>query len=364
MKALAAAAPSAVSVVSAGALLVLTGLLGLQPLSTDLYLPALPALARHFDAPATAVQATLSAFIAAFAFAQLLVGPLSDRFGRRPVVLGGLVLFLLGSIAAALATSLAWLIAMRVAQALGVCCTVLCARAIVRDLYDPDAGTRVMARALGWMTLVTLLGPIGGGLLQTAFGWRAAFAALSAIAVLLLATALFVLPETNRHRERSATRPGALLSNYLRIARSPAFRAFAFTATGSYCSLFAFISGSSFVLIGALGMEPAAYGLAFGFVTLGFLPGTLLTRRLQPRLGIGRTAALGGAVAAFAGLAMAGLALAGVSFFMHLGAALVGALLGAIHDGSTLPMAATIGTISTLTALSSLRLPRACPPVS
>ncbi len=407
MKALAAAAPSAVSVVSAGALLVLTGLLGLQPLSTDLYLPALPALARHFDAPATAVQATLSAFIAAFAFAQLLVGPLSDRFGRRPVVLGGLVLFLLGSIAAALATSLAWLIAMRVAQALGVCCTVLCARAIVRDLYDPDAGTRVMARALGWMTLVTLLGPIGGGLLQTAFGWRAAFAALSAIAVLLLATALFVLPETNRHRERSATRPGALLSNYLRIARSPAFRAFAFTATGSYCSLFAFISGSSFVLIGALGMEPAAYGLAFGFVTLGFLPGTLLTRRLQPRLGIGRTAALGGAVAAFAGLAMAGLALAGVSsvpaivlpmflmllshgllqptcqvgaiadfprnagaaaallgFFMHLVAALVGALLGAIHDGSTLPMAATIGTISTLTALSSLRLPRACPPVS
>jgi len=401
------AAPSALAIIPAGVLFALTGLLGLQPLSTDLYLPALPALGRHFQAPATAVQATLSAFIAAFAFAQLLVGPLSDRFGRRPVVLGGLALFLLGSISAAAATSLGWLIAMRVAQALGVCCTVLCARAIVRDLYDPDAGTRVMARALGWMTLVTLLGPITGGVLQTAFGWRAAFAALSALAVVLIATVLAVLPETNRHLERDATRPAALLGNYLRIARSPAFRAFAVTATGSYCSLFAFISGSSFVLIGVLGLAPSVYGFAFGFVTLGFLPGTLLTRRLQPRIGIGRTAAVGGAIAACAGLTMAGLAFAGVShvaaivipmfamlvshgllqptcqvgaiadfprnagaaaallgFLMHLVAAAVGALIGAIHDGTTVPMAATIAATSTLTALSSLRLPRACPRAS
>lgn len=399
-----AAAPNATAVVSAGGLFALTGFLGLQPLATDLYLPSLPAIGRHFGETPAAVQATLSAFIAAFAFAQLLVGPLSDRFGRRPVALGGLALFLLASIAASAAPSLGWLVAMRVAQAAGVCCTVLCARAIVRDLYEPDAGTRVMARALGWMTVITLLGPVTGGLLQSAFGWRAAFVALSAVALVLLANAAIGLPETNRHRDRNATRPGPLVANYLTIARDPVFRAFALTATGSYCGLFAFISGSSFVLIEVLGLSPAGYGLAFGLVTLGFLPGTLLTRRLQPVLGVRRTAALGGAIAAAGGLTMAGLALAGVQsvaaivapmfvvllahgllqptcqmgaladfprnagaaaallgFAMHLVAAALGAWIGASHDGTTLPLAATIGTIACLTALSSLRLLRAWP---
>jgi len=402
MRAQLAAAPNATAAMSAGGLFALTGFLGLQPLATDLYLPSLPAIGRHFAEPAVAVQATLSAFIGAFAFAQLLVGPLSDRFGRRPVALGGLALFLLASIAAAAAPSLGLLIAMRAVQAAGVCCTVLCARAIVRDLYEPEAGTRVMARALGWMTAITLLGPIAGGLLQSAFGWRAAFVALSAAAAVLLASAAIGLPETNRHRERSATRPGALLANYLTIAKDPVFRAFALTATSSYCSLFAFISGSSFVLIEVLGLSPASYGLAFGAVTLGFLPGTQLTRRLQPALGVGRTAALGGLVAAAGGLTMATLALAGVQsvaaivvpmfvmllahgllqptcqmgaladfprnagaaaallgFAMHMVAAAMGAWIGASHDGTTRPLAVTIGAVACLTALSALRLPRA-----
>ena len=393
--------PSRSSAIGGGMLLLLAALLGLQPLSTDLYLPSLPAIGEAFGTGPMAVQSTLSVFIAAFAFGQLIVGPMSDRFGRRPMVIGGLVLYLASSLAGALAPSLPWLVAARFVQALGVCCTVLCARAIVRDLFEPEAGMRVMARAQSWMTVCTLLGPIAGGLLQSLFGWRAAFFALSAIAIAMLLAAARTLPESNRHRNPAATRPGPLLRTYLDILRSPDFRAFAVPLTGSYGCLFAFISGSSYVLIGVLGISPALYGAAFGFVTLGFLVGTLLARRLQPQFGIRGTAMAGGLLLAAAGLTMTGLALAGIQtvaavvvpvfftlmaqglvgpscqvggiaafprsagaaaallgFTMHMGAAAVGWWIGATHDGSTLPLSATIGAIGLLTAVLTVFLLR------
>jgi DHA1 family bicyclomycin/chloramphenicol resistance-like MFS transporter len=375
--------------------------LGLQPLSTDLYLPSLPALAVDLSVTPAAAQATLSVFIAAFALSQLTVGPLSDRFGRRPLVVGGLALYLLASVAAAAAPTLGWLVAARLGQAVGVCCTVLCARAIVRDLYEPEVGARVMARALGWMTLITLAGPLAGGLLQQWVGWRAAFACLATIGALVLAGAIRWLPESNRYRNPQATRPGPLWANFVAIGRSREFRAYAAAVTGSYCCLFSFISGSSFVLIRVLGVEPASYGALFGFVTLGFLPGTVIARRLQPRLGLPRTARVGGLIAAAGGVTMAALSLAGVQspativvpmfvllvahgvlqpvcqvgaiasfprnagaaaallgFSMHLVAAFVGAWIGASHDGTTRPLALTIGVVSLLTALAAWRLAR------
>ncbi len=387
--------------VPAGILFMLAAFLGLQPLSTDLYLPSLPAIGTHFGAPPMAVQSTLSVFIAAFAVGQLIVGPMSDRFGRRPMVLGGLAVYLIASLAGALAPTLSLLVGARFFQALGVCCTVLCARAIVRDLYAPEDGMRVMARAQGWMTVCTLFGPIAGGLLQSMFGWRAAFFALTIIGAALTVVALRALPESNRHRNPEATRPAPLLRNYLHIARSAEFRAFAVPLTGSYGCLFAFISGSSYVLIEVLDVSPALYGLAFGFVTLGFLAGTLIARRLQARLGLRGTAMAGGLLLAAGGLTMTGLAWAGIQtvaavvvpvfftlmahgmvgpacqvggiaafprnagaaaallgFVMHLGAAAIGWWIGASHDGSTLPLAATIGVIGLVTALLAVWLLR------
>jgi DHA1 family bicyclomycin/chloramphenicol resistance-like MFS transporter len=401
MKAAAPAAPSRSAAIGSGILFLLAAFMGLQPLSTDLYLPSLPAIGEHFGASPMAVQSTLSVFIAAFAFGQLLVGPMSDRFGRRPMVLGGLSLYLASSLAGALAPTLAWLVTARFFQALGVCCTVLCARAIVRDLYEPEAGMRVMARAQGWMTVCTLLGPIAGGVLQSLFGWRAAFVALVSIGAAITLVAARSLPESNRHRNPLATRPGPLLATYASIARSPDFRAFAVPLTGSYGCLFAFISGSSYVLIGVLGVSPAMYGLTFGFVTLGFLAGTLVARRLQPRIGIRGTAMAGGVLLAVGGLAMAALAAAGIQtvaavvvpvfftlmaqglvgpscqvggiaafprsagaaaallgFTMHLGAAAVGWWIGAGHDGTTLPLSATIGGIGLVTAVLAVALLR------
>ncbi len=406
----AAPAGHASTAIGTGMLFLLVAFMGLQPLSTDMYLPSLPAIGAYFGASPMAVQATLSVFIAVFAFAQLLVGPMSDRFGRRPMVLGGLTLFLAASMAGAAAPTLDWLVAARFFQALGVCCTVLCARAIMRDLYEPAAGARVMARAMGWMTAYTLLGPVAGGLLQAQFGWRAAFFVLMAASALMMAGALRTLPETNRHLNPAATRPRALLANYLQIIRHREFIAFTVPVIGSYGCLFSFISGSAYVLIGVLGVPPALYGLAFGFVTVGFLGGTLIARRLQPRAGIRATVIAGAFLLAAAGLAMAALAAAGVQtvaavigpafvalmahglisptcqvgaiaafprsagaaaalvgFSMHLAAAAIGWWVGASHDGSTLPLAATIAAIGTVTALLSWRLlrrPAIAPPAT
>lgn len=293
-------------------LLVLTGFIGLQPLSTDLYLPSLPAIAEHFAVGPAAVQQTLGLFVLAFALSQLVAGPLTDRFGRRPVALTGLALYVASSLVAAAAEVFGVLLAARIGQALGVCCTVVCARAIVRDLWEPDAGARVMARMFTWMALAIAGGPLLGGVLQTAFGWRAAFVVLAAMSGVLLAVAAMRLPETNRHRNRSATRLGPLFRAYRDVASSPAFRAYALLAMFSYGALFAFLAGSSFVLMRTMGLSAREYGA--GFVAWGvvYLLGTLLARKVIARRGIRRATYPGAAWELFCGALMLGLALAGV----------------------------------------------------
>jgi DHA1 family bicyclomycin/chloramphenicol resistance-like MFS transporter len=148
--------------------------LGLQPVTTDLYLPGLPALSAEFGGAVGLAQLTLSGLILAFGFGQLLLGPVSDRFGRRPVLLAGLGLYVLGSISSAHATSMDMLIFGRVLQGIGLAASVVCGRAMVRDLYDPLRGTLVMSRAQSGLGLFALGSPILGGVLAATLGWRAA----------------------------------------------------------------------------------------------------------------------------------------------------------------------------------------------
>ena len=280
-----------------------TGCLMLQPLSTDLYLATLPGMAADFGVAAADVQHTLSLFVIGFGTAQLVSGPLSDRFGRKPIMIAGLTLYLLSSVACTLAPSLPWLVAARFAQAIGCCTGVVVARAVIRDAYTPADGARMLAKASSLLSLAPIFGPILGGYLQVAFGWRAAFVALAVAGLVVWIAALFRMRESNVQINPQSLRPDSLVHGYLGVARSPAFWAYALPGTLSYASIFAFISGTPFVLIRVLGIPTEHYGYYFACGVLGYLGGTLLCRRMIGRIGLQRSLEVGTFIGLIGGLA-------------------------------------------------------------
>jgi MFS transporter, DHA1 family, multidrug resistance protein len=222
------------------------------------------------------VQWTLSIFAATFGVWQLVAGPLSDRYGRYPVIVAGAIVYCAASLLAMLAPTIEVLIGARLLQAAGACSCVVGARGIVRDLRSPAEGARLLASASSIMSFAPLLGPLLGAYLFVAFGWRATFALLTAISLLLAAAAARWLRETNRHRNPQALQLRPMLRTYLHVARSPAFRAYTLASTATYAGLFAFISGSSFALIRVLGVSAVAFGASFATMVAGYLAGTLV----------------------------------------------------------------------------------------
>jgi DHA1 family bicyclomycin/chloramphenicol resistance-like MFS transporter len=288
------------------AALVLALLLGLQPVTTDLMLPALPALATGLAAPMPAVQLTMSALILAFGLAQLVWGPVADRFGRRPVLLAGLALYTLASIGATLGAGIEQVVGWRVLQGAALAVPVVCARAMVRDLYEPHEGALVMARALSGLGLIAIASPLTAGVLVAAFGWRAA---LAAMAVVGAASWLFIalrLPETIRRRDPQATQPGPLLAQVRRMLGHPGFRAWALLVCGTYGGVFVFLAGSGVTLIAVLGLSPLAAGLVMSTMSLSYIAGTFVCRRWLPQHGLVGTVLLG---SRFTALALLGLLL-------------------------------------------------------
>lgn len=314
----------------------------LQPLSTDLYLVSMPGLTQRFAASMATVQLTLSVFALGFATMQLLSGPLSDRFGRRPVVVAGIVLYLLASLACAMATSIEALIAARFVQAIGCCSVVVAARAIIRDLHGPVGGARALAQALSVLAAGPILGPLLGAALEVRFGHQAAFLALAAFAGVLLVVTLGRLTESNLHLSPNATRPGRLVANYVHVLRSREFTAFAILGIASYAGLFAFIAGSSFVLIRVLGVPVAWFGAVYAAIIVGYLAGTLACTRLLARGGLRLAVTVGAALAATGGLSMLVLALADVR---HAAAVAVPQFLYMASHGINFPCAMA-GTVA------------------
>jgi DHA1 family bicyclomycin/chloramphenicol resistance-like MFS transporter len=335
-------------------LILIAACLMMQPLSTDLYLASLPGLATDFRVPASTVQLTLSLFVIGFGAAQLIIGPLSDRFGRRPVLLSGLALYLAATVLCGTAPSIAVLIAARFLQALGCCSAVIIARAIVRDAYAPEHAARVIARASTWLSLAPLFGPILGSYLQVAFGWRAAFAALGLLAAGLLILAAARLPETNPHRNPRATELAGLLANYRVVLGSKEFWAHALPGALSYGAIFAFISGSSFVLIRVLDVPTAWFGYCFAFGVSGYMAGTLVCRRLLPRLGPQLTFRIGGTLSLASGALFLAATAAGVRhWWLMLAAMFITMLAHGINfpvgqSGSVTPFPQQAGTAAGL----------------
>jgi DHA1 family bicyclomycin/chloramphenicol resistance-like MFS transporter len=221
--------------------LLITTLLMTQPLSTDLYLASLPSLASGFGVPVSTVQLTLSLFVVGFGSAQLVVGPLSDRYGRRPVLLTGLALYVAATALCGLSQSIELLIAARFLQALGCCAAVMVSRAIVRDGYAPQDSARLIARASTWISLAPIVGPILGSYLQVTFGWRAAFVALGVFSACLMAACILHLPETNEHKNPDATNLRGLAANYRLVLGSREFWLNVMPGALSYGGIFMFI---------------------------------------------------------------------------------------------------------------------------
>jgi DHA1 family bicyclomycin/chloramphenicol resistance-like MFS transporter len=369
----------------------IAGCLMLQPLSTDLYLASLPHLATDFGVTPATVQQTLSLFVIGFGVAQLISGPLSDRFGRRPVLLAGLGVYIAASLACALAASLDLLIAARFVQAIGCCTAAVVARALIRDAFTPTEGAKVMAKASSLLSLAPIIGPVLGGYLQVWFGWRAAFFFHTVFCILLAIAAWHLLRETNRHRNPDAVRLRNLIAGYRRIASADFFWAYTLPGALSYAAIFTFISGSSFVLINVLGVPTDIYGYCFAFGVSGYLLGTLVCRRLLSDIGLARTLTVGTTLSLFSGLLFAALVLAGfahwsvvvgclfltmgahginfpcaqtgavapfpreagaaaglLGFVTMVAALLTGTWVGKSHDGTLLPLALTSASIGVL----------------
>ncbi|MEZ5878917.1 MAG: multidrug effflux MFS transporter [Tepidamorphaceae bacterium] len=277
-------------------------LTALGPLSTDMYLPSLPYIAELFDASVAKTQLTLSVFLVGFALSQIVFGPVSDRLGRRSVLVVALGLFALASLVCAFAGRIETLIGARFLQALGAAGGVVIARTIVRDLYTASRAGQELALMGTIMGVVPLLAPGLGAVLHELFGWRANFVVA---ALMGLAGALWIrasLPETLKPEYVRPSTAGSILRDFGALIAHPVYRVYLVFACCAYSGLFSFISVSSYILQDIYGLTELQFGLAFACAVAGFMLGTLAGRRLTGKLGIDAAIGTGTLVLAGGGL--------------------------------------------------------------
>ncbi|MEC7814633.1 MAG: multidrug effflux MFS transporter [Pseudomonadota bacterium] len=365
--------------------ILLAAAVALGPIAIDMYLPALPQIGRDFGAGADQVQLTLSIYLAGFAVAQLICGPLADRFGRKPIMIGGFVLFAAASLGCAFASSIESLQAYRFLQALGGSAGPVLGRAVVRDIYKPRDAARVLALLASIMALAPAIAPTLGGFMTAALDWPSIFIAMGAYSLVMVVVIAVGIPEPLNPEHRQPLRPCVLLANYRKIATDVSFLGYTFTNAAVYGGLFAFLSGSAFVLIDFFEVPAAHYGFYFATSVAGYILGNLISMRLGRRLLPDQTLGLGLITATASGVAMAALAWAEVynvwavmapqavfmvgaglllpqtmagalanfptmagsasalfGFLQMAVAGLAGVLVGQLHDGTSLVMSLTI----------------------
>jgi len=366
----------------------LAAMTAIGPLTTDMYLPSLPDIAHKLGASTAQVQLTISSYLIGFAVGQVVYGPVSDRHGRKPVLIAAVALYCAASLACALTTSIEMLIAARAAQALGGAGGIVLARAIVRDLYSGARAGRELSLIGAVMALAPVLAPLVGGVLQTGLGWRSVFFTLVGAGLCGAAIVWPLMPETLSIRAAEPVSPASMFRSYREVARNPAYLAYLGLASTSFAGLFAWISGSSFVLQYLYGLTPFQFGVAFAVGSAGYMAGTTWAARLVMRQGLDRTLGVGAAALAAGGLGMvlsvalgftsaaslvlpmalylaglgmvlpqsiagamtpfperAGAASALLGFVQQSGSAAVGALVGALLGSSAWPLVAAVAAM-------------------
>jgi DHA1 family bicyclomycin/chloramphenicol resistance-like MFS transporter len=282
----------------------LAALSAIGPLTTDMYLPSLPDIAQQLGASTAQVQFTISSYLLGFAVGQILYGPISDRHGRKPVLLAAIALYCVASLACAFSTSIEMLIVARAFQAVGGSGGIVLTRAIVRDIYSGARAGRELSVIASVMALAPVLAPVAGGLVQTAFGWHAVFLVLVIAGVAGAGIVAMLLPETLNSRAAEPLSPSSMLRSYRVVARNSGYLAYLAITSASYAGLFAWISGAAFVLQNLYGLTPFRFGVAFALGSVGYMTGSALAARLVTRLGLDGVLTLGGFACAAGGLGM------------------------------------------------------------
>lgn len=374
--------------------LLLSALSAIGALSTDLYLPSMPDIAARLSASAAQVQLTISVYLIGFAVGQIVYGPVSDRHGRRPVLIAAMILFTAASLLCVFATSIEMLIASRFLQALGGSGGIVLARAVVRDLYSGSRAGREMSVIGAVMALAPVVAPMIGGVVQYFFGWRGVFVILVMTGAVIGLAVWFLLPETIRQRSAERISFASIWTSYRIVARNSVYWAYLTMSTTIYAGLFAWLSGAAFVLQNLYGLSPFHFGFVFAVGSCGFLVGSFIAARIVGRVGLNGVLGIGGCCAALGGLAMvasvaiglpsslsimlpvslylsglgmvlpqsiagaltpfperAGAASSLFGFVQQTAAAIVGALAGVLLDHGALPLASLVAAMGIATLI-------------
>ena len=331
-------------------LVLLSAVTSLAFCALHIIVPALPLLILAFDDSPARVQLVLTLYLAGIAAGQLVYGPLSDRFGRRPVLIAGLAVFLAGTVLCGLAGSLAVLIVGRVLEACGACAGIVLARAIIRDVYEREAAARGLALVMMVMSFAPAISPAVGAYLAEWLDWRAIFLLLGIAGAIVLAATVARLSETNHHRVRLDL--SGMAGSYAILLRSPAFLGFALCSACTSASWFTFIASAPYLISQALGEPPSTYGLMILLPMAGYLLGNAAAARFAFRLGSLHLMILGRALAFAAGILMA---LWCAAMGLGVWAMFVPMALASIGDGLSQPatMAAGLSTFPRIAGTAS-----------
>ena len=303
------------------------------PFSIDMYLPAMPAIGADLNTDVAATQGTLTAFFLAFGLAQLFYGPLADQMGRKPPILIGVTIFILGSIGCALAPTIGWLTFFRLVQGLGAAAVMVIPRAIIRDQHTGAAATRMMALIMLVISVSPMLAPLAGSGIMMLGNWRLMFWVLAAVGVLSLALTIWAQPETLAPQNRVRVNLKSLAQGAGVLFRDPVFMGLTFVGGFGMASFFVFISTAAFVYTGQFGLTSVQFSLAFAINAVGFFASSQFAAPLGERFGmvpVMRNAVIGFALCACALLALC-LAGYGTLFviigFLFLGNACLGLII-------------------------------------